>query len=248
MLVLAVVSVTLTVIGPRILGHATNIIVAGVPSAQGIDFGDAAPPAAASSLLVYLCAWTLAYTQGFMLAGVVQRSMRKLRTDVEDKLNRLPLAYVDSQPRGDLLSRVTNDIDNLAQSLQQTLSQMFTRRSRSSACVIMMISISPLLALISSDHRPGRRSSVIKTITARSKKRFIAQWTHTGTLNAQVEEAFTGHALVRAFGQRARRRSARFDEKNEELYEASFGAQFISGVDPARDDVPRQPELRRSSP
>src|SRR4051794_15971876 len=120
-LLFAVVSVTLTVIGPRILGHATNIVVEGIQSPNGINFSDL-NMVLLEALLIYVCAGLLSYTQSFILAGVVQRSMHGLRRDVEEKLNRLPLAYVDSQPRGDLLSRVTNDIDNVAQSLQQTLS------------------------------------------------------------------------------------------------------------------------------
>ncbi|HEY3672682.1 MAG TPA: ABC transporter transmembrane domain-containing protein, partial [Acidimicrobiia bacterium] len=124
-LVFAVVSVTLTVIGPRLLGHATNIVIAGISSPKGIDFGEL-HTVLLRVLLIYVVAGLLSYTMSYILAGTVQRSMSKLRGDVEDKLNRLPLAYVDSQPRGDLLSRVTNDIDNVAQSLQQTLSMMLT--------------------------------------------------------------------------------------------------------------------------
>jgi ATP-binding cassette, subfamily B, multidrug efflux pump len=226
-LVLAVVSVTLTVIGPRILGHATNIIVAGVQSKGGIDFTEL-HTVLLQALLIYIGAGILSYIQSFVLAGVVQRSMSKLRSDVEDKLNRLPIGYIDSQPRGDLLSRVTNDIDNVAQSLQQTLSMMLTSTLTIIGVVIMMISISPLLAIITIVTVP---ISVVtmKLITARSKKKFIAQWRFTGTLNGQIEEAFTGHNLVRAFGQQDEVQR-RFDEENEELYVSSFGAQFISGT------------------
>jgi ATP-binding cassette subfamily B multidrug efflux pump len=229
--ILAVVSVTLTVIGPRILGHATNIIVDGIQSPQGIEFGDL-HMVLLEALLIYVVAGLLSYSQSFILAGVVQRSMHQLRSDVEDKLNRLPLAYVDSQPRGDLLSRVTNDIDNVAQSLQQTLSMMLTSTLTILGVVIMMISISPLLAIITLITVPISIVTM-KLITARSKKRFIAQWRFTGTLNGQIEEAFTGHNLVRAFGQQGEVQR-RFDEENEELYQSSFGAQFISGcIQPA---------------
>jgi ATP-binding cassette subfamily B multidrug efflux pump len=226
-LVLAVVSVTLTVIGPRILGHATNIIVAGIQSKGGIDFTEL-HMVLLQALLIYIGAGILSYIQSFVLAGVVQRSMSKLRSDVEDKLNRLPIGYIDSQPRGDLLSRVTNDIDNVAQSLQQTLSMMLTSTLTIIGVVIMMISISPLLATITIVTVPISVFTM-KLITARSKKKFIAQWRFTGTLNGQIEEAFTGHNLVRAFGQQDEVQR-RFDEENEELYVSSFGAQFISGT------------------
>ena len=163
-----------------------------------------------------------------MLAGVVQRTMYRLRSDVEDKLNRLPLSYVDGQPRGDLLSRVTNDIDNISQSLQQTLSQLLTSVLTLIGVLVMMFVISPLLAVVAAITIPASLL-IIRLVTARSKKRFVAQWRHTGTLNAQVEEAFTGHALVKVFG-RQHDVEERFRDKNEELYAASFGAQFISGI------------------
>jgi ATP-binding cassette subfamily B protein len=226
-LVLAIMAVVLAVSGPRLLGHATNIIVDGVTSGHGIDYA-ALHRQIFLIVAVYLTSWALAYTQGLVLANVIQRSMKRLRNEVEDKLNRLPLATIDRTPRGDLLSRVTNDIDNLAQSLQQTMSQTLISTFTIIGVLIMMITISPLLAIIIVVTIPVAIFG-IKTITSRSKKRFIDQWTYTGSLNAQVEEAFTGHALVRAFGREHDIRH-RFDDKNEQLHEASFYAQFISGV------------------
>ena len=163
-----------------------------------------------------------------LLAGIVQRTMYRLRSDVEAKLNALPLSYLDRQHRGDLLSRVTNDIDNLAQSLQQSLSQLLTSVLTIVGVVIMMVSISPLLAVVALVTVPLSLFT-IKTIAKRAQPRFVAQWRHTGMLNAQVEEAFTGHALVKAFG-RQREVEARFAATNDELYQASFGAQFVSGI------------------
>ena len=144
-LVLAIGAVVLAVSGPRLLGHATNIIVDGVTSHQGIDF-DALHRQIILIVGVYLASWTLAYIQGLVLANVIQHSMQRLRSEVEDKLNRLPLATIDRTPRGDLLSRVTNDIDNLAQSLQQTMSQTLISTFTIIGVLIMMITISPLLA------------------------------------------------------------------------------------------------------
>jgi ATP-binding cassette, subfamily B, multidrug efflux pump len=224
---MAVVSVFLYVLGPKILGSATNIIIAGVQSPAGINY-----TLLRNRLLfvlgLYVTSAVLAYLQAYLLAGVVQRSMRRLRAQVEDKLNVLPLSYVDRQPRGDLLSRVTNDIDNVAQSLQQTLSQMLTSVLTIVGVMIMMFTISPLLAMVALITIPVSLLT-IKYIARRSKARFVDQWTHTGTLNAQVEEAFTGHALVKVFG-RQRDVEERFNQKNEELFVASFGAQFISGI------------------
>ncbi|HWJ63482.1 MAG TPA: ABC transporter ATP-binding protein [Acidimicrobiales bacterium] len=226
-LFLAIFSVTLSVLGPRLLGNATNIIVDGVVGGQGIDFGKL-HRTLLGVLALYVVSATAAYCQAWLLAGVVQKTMFTLRSDVEDKLHELPLGHVDRQPRGDLLSRVTNDIDNLAQSLQQTMSQMLTSVLTIIGVVVMMFTISPLLASIAVLTIPASLFT-LKTIASRSKKRFIAQWAHTGALNAQVEEAFTGHSLVKVYG-RSAEVEARFNAKNEELYEASFGAQFISGV------------------
>jgi len=226
-LVLAVVSVSLSVIGPKILGRATDVIVHGLFAPGGIDT-KRLHHVLFIALAVYVVSATLSWLQSYVLAGVVQRTMFRLRADVEDKLNRLPLGYVDRTPRGDLLSRVTNDIDNIAQSLQQTLSQLLTSVLTVVGVLIMMITISPVLALIAIFTIPASLL-ITKTIAKRSRGRFIAQWTHTGILNAQVEEAFTGHALVKVFG-RTEDVEERFDAKNEELYEASFGAQFIAGT------------------
>ena len=225
--VLALVSIALSVSGPRILGRATNVIVAGVFSGTGIDYGQlhrillfAAAVYAGSALLSFL--------QSYVLAGVVQRTMFQLRADVEEKLHRLPLSYVDRHARGDLLSRVTNDIDNVAQSLQQTLSQMLTSTLTIVGVLVMMFTISWELALIALATVPLSLWTV-RAIARRSKPRFIAQWRHTGALNAQVEEAFTGHTLIRVLGRQEDVRR-RFDEENEQLFKASFGAQFISGT------------------
>lgn len=225
-LALAVGSVTLSVLGPRILGHATNVIIAGVRG-RDVDYGEL-HRVVLLAIGTYVASGLLAYLQSYLLAGIVQKTMYRMRADVEEKLNRFPLRYVDGQPRGDLLSRVTNDMDNVAQSLQQTLSQVLTSTLTVVGVVIMMLLISPLLALVALITIPLSFLS-IKYIARRSRSRFVAQWTHTGLLNAQVEETFTGHALVKVFG-RQRDVERRFNAKNEELFVAGFGAQFISGI------------------
>jgi ATP-binding cassette subfamily B multidrug efflux pump len=223
---LAVTSVGLTVIGPKILGHATDIILAGVRRGH-VNYSEL-HNVLFLAIGAYMSGAMLSYLQSYLLAGVVQRTMYRLRADVEEKLNRFPLRYIDGQPRGDLLSRVTNDIDNVAQSLQQTLSQMLTSSLSVIGVLILMFVISPLLALVALITIP-LSVLTIKYIAKRSRSRFVAQWTHTGILNAQVEEAFTGHALVKVFGRKSDV-ERRFNEKNEELFVASFGAQFISGI------------------
>jgi ATP-binding cassette, subfamily B, multidrug efflux pump len=227
-LIATVISVSFSVIGPRVLGRATDIIVDGaLIKRTGVDFGHLRGVLIVA-LVLFVASSTLAYLQSFLLAGVVQRTMFRLRSAAEDKLQRLPLSYVDSQPRGDLLSRVTNDIDNVAQSLQQSLSQMLTSILTILGVVAMMFAIAPILALVALTTIPASLL-LVKQITTRSKRKFAAQWAHTGALNGQIEEAFTGHALVKVFGQQ-HAFETRFDATNEKLYEASFRGQFLSGV------------------
>jgi ATP-binding cassette, subfamily B, multidrug efflux pump len=259
---LAFVSVAFAVVGPKILGSATNDIFNGLISqnlpagltkdqvvtglraqgqdqladmvasmdihpGQGIDFN-----ALAGVLLlllgVYLLSSIFSWMQAWIMAGVTQRVVLRLRTDVDRKLGRLPLRYFDSHPRGDLLSRVTNDIDNIGQTLQQSLTQLITSVLTIVGVLVLMLTISPILAVISILVVPV---SIIITvlIATRSQKRFAAQWATTGTLNGHVEEMHTGHSIVKLFG-RQEEAIRTFDEENEKLYQASYQAQFISGM------------------
>ena len=259
---LGVISVVFTVIGPKLLGNATNIIFDGIVSKQlpagitqaqaveaaraqgndtfadmlsamtltpgaGIDF-----TALANVLLLVLGLYVLAsvfgYLQGYLLNGIVQRTILKLRAEIEDKLNRLPLSYLDKHQRGEVLSRVTNDIDNISQTLQQTLSQTLTSLLTVVGVLVMMLIISPLLAIVALIAVP-LSLAVTMVIAKRSQPKFVAQWRSTGELNARVEETYTGHSLVKVFGRQADAEKA-FDDKNAELYHSSFGAQFISGI------------------
>ena len=243
-LVTAVGSVSLQTAGPRILGHATDLIFKGflgthpmgsagmvkamhaVPG-KGIDFS----AVAATLMLVlalYIGASLLTWLQGYILNFAVQRTVKKLREDVETKLAGLPLSYFDTHPHGEILSRVTNDIDNIAQSLQQSLGQLLGGALTVIGVLIMLVVISPLLSLIALVTIPISVVSTAK-IGKRSQKRFVAQWKHLGALNGQIEEAFTGHSLVKVLGRR-KEVEARFADKNAELFEASFRAQFISSI------------------
>ena len=255
-------SVAASVVGPKIIGNATNVIFngivgkmfpAGLTKAQaiallqargqgqiaqmlsgmditpgkGIDFN-----ALAMTLLLavglYLLASVLMWAQGYIMAGVAQRTVYGLRKEVEEKLSRLPLKYFDSHSHGDILSRVTNDIDNISTTLQQGLSQIVTSVLTVLGVLGIMVWISWLLALIALVTVP---LSVVVTllIARRSQRQFAAQWKWTGSLNGHVEEMHTGHALVQVFGRMAKAREV-FDEHNGKLYEASFRAQFLSGI------------------
>src|SRR5438270_6350407 len=162
------------------------------------------------------------------MAGVAQRTVYGLRRDAEAKLARLPLKYFDSHPHGDVLSRVTNDIDNITTTLQQGMSQFLTSTLTIVGILAVMVWISPLLAAVALVTVP--LSIVVTLLVARRSQRyFAAQWSRTGTLNGQVEQVHTGHALVQVFGRR-QKAIEEFNQQNESLYEASFRAQFLSGI------------------
>lgn len=194
---------------------------------QGVDF-DAVGQVLLLTLAIYVGGQLLGWLQGWLVNDIVQDTVRRMRADVEDKIHRLPLAYFDRQPRGELLSRATNDIDNVAQNLQQTMSQLLTSLLMVVGVLTMMCWVSPLLAMIALVSVPLAMFTTGR-IMKRSQKQFISQWRQTGRLNAQIEESISGHALVTVFGRRGAV-EAEFDEANEELYESSYRAQFISGL------------------
>ena len=254
-------SVTLSVLGPRLLGNATNLIFdgvvgrsipAGMTKAEavaqlrrsgnstladllnstratrgGIDFGHVGQILLAV-LLIYLGSSVAGLLQARLTAMVGQRSVKRLRAKVQAKLPHLPLSYFDRQPRGEILSRVTNDIDNISQTLQQTLSQIVTSLLTIVGVLVFMFLISPLLAGIALVTVP-LSIFVAAMIGKRAQPHFIAQWGTTGRLNAHIEEMYTGHALVKAFGRRKEAEAA-FAVQNEALFRSSFKAQFISGL------------------
>ena len=194
---------------------------------QGVDF-EAVGRVLLLVLALYVAGSLLSWLQGYLVNDVVQGTVYRMRAEVEDKINRLPLGYFDRQPRGELLSRVTNDIDNVSQSLSQTLSQLLGSLLTVIGVVGMMLYLSPTLALIALVTIPVSMA-LAGLVMKRSQALFVSQWRRTGTLNAQVEEAFTGHELTKVFGRR-RDVEARFAAENEALFEAGFGAQFVSGL------------------
>jgi ATP-binding cassette subfamily B multidrug efflux pump len=179
-------------------------------------------------LLMYIVASALNWAQGYILNGLVMRVVFRLRQDIEVKLNKLPLSYFDSRQRGDVMSRVTNDVDNIQAALQQAFSQLVQSALTVLGIVVIMFIVSWQLALIALIALP--LSAVIAgVIGSRSQKLFAAQWKNTGSLNGHIEESFSGLELVRVFG-RDKEMVAEFDERNEKLYKAAFGAQFVSGM------------------
>jgi len=227
-LLLALASVVLAVIGPKILGRATDLIFFGIRNpAVGIDF-DHVGRVLLFALGTYVAAGLLSWVQGRWVAVLVQKAIFDLRDKSQAKLSRLPLSYFDRQPRGEVLSRVTNDIDNLQQSLQQTLSQIVTSLLTIVGVLVVMFVISPLLALIALVTVP-LSIVVAMVIGKKSQPQFVRQWSTTGKLNAHIEEMYTGHSLVKVFG-RQEESAALFDVQNEQLFASSFKAQFVSGL------------------
>jgi len=260
--VLAIGSVTFSVIGPKIIGNAVNVIFdgvlgkslpAGITKAQAVaqlrahGQGQIADVVAGSNVvpghgidftmlgqilelaaLVYLLSAALQWLLAYIMAGVAQRTVYGIRQDVEAKMARLPLKYFDSHPHGDLLSRVTNDIDNISTTLQQGMTQILTSTLTIVGVLAVMVWISPLLAVVALVTVP---LSILVTVLVarRSQKQFAAQWARTGTLNGHVEQMHTGHALVQVFGRRQKAIDD-FNQQNQSLYEASFRAQFLSGI------------------
>jgi ATP-binding cassette subfamily B protein len=257
-----VVSVVLSVIGPKILGKATDLVFAGIIGRQmpagatkeqvlesmrqhgqgaiadmlrstdftpgkGIDFG-----AVGTVLLLALCTFLAA---GLLMAvatrlvnRTVNRTVYRLREDVQAKLSRLPLSYFDRRQRGEVLSRATNDIDNIGQTLNQTMGQLINSLLTVIGVLVMMFYVSWILALVALVTVP-LSFVVAATVGKRSQPQFVQQWRSTGKLNAHIEEMYTGHTLVKVFG-RQQESAQQFAEHNEALYEASFKAQFNSGI------------------
>jgi ABC-type multidrug transport system fused ATPase/permease subunit len=261
-IVLSMTGIAIGVIGPRILGHATDLLFNGVVGRElpaglskeqaieaarargdgqfaqmlsgmsvtpgaGVDF-HAVGMTLALALGLYLAAGLLAWVQARLLNVTVQRTVVALRTDVEDKLHRLPLSYFDSRQRGEILSRVTNDIDNIQTSLQMSINQLLSSMLTLVAVLVMMLSISPLLAVITLATVP-LSLWVTRAIARRSQRLFVAQWSNTGKLNAHIEETYSGFTIVKTYGHRADA-EAIFADRNAKVYSSAFGAQFFSGL------------------
>ena len=227
-IVMTIIATAMNSVGPVILGQGTNLIFdAQVVNHTAIDF-DALGRVLLLALAAYSVFFLLSWLAGFMINAIVQRSVYRMRKEVSEKITRLPLKYFDGQPRGELLSRVTNDVDNISQSLQQTLAQILTNLFTLIGVLVMMFYVSWVLALVALVTIPVALGLTM-FIGKRSQKLFAKTWKSTGELNSQIEETYSGHELVTVFGRR-REVAQQFRAKNDELFKAAFGAQFISGI------------------
>jgi len=230
---MAILSTVFSIMSPKILGKATTKMFEGVmmkykhvPGAR-VDF-DYIAQILLLLIGLYIFSAFFSYLQQYIMAGVAQKTVFDMRNDVNDKLDRLPLKFFDSRRHGEILSRVTNDIDNISTTLQQSLTQLITSLVTIAGILVMMLTISPVMTLIAVVTLP--LSFVVTAVIAkRSQKYFAAQQKDIGILNGHVEEMYTGHQIVKAFG-REGDSIARFDEINERLYRAGWKAQFVSGI------------------
>ena len=229
---MAILSTIFSIVSPKIMGKATTKLFEftmakfnGLPAAMDFDF-------ITNILLLlvglYLFSAFFSYIQQYLMAGVAQKIVYDMRQQVNDKLNHLPLKYFDGRTHGEILSRVTNDVDNISTTLQQSLTQLITSIITIIGVIVMMLTISPLLTLICMLTLP-LSAIVIKMVASRSQKHFMGQQKSLGELNGHVEEMYTGHNIVKAFGHEEKSLEE-FNEVNERLYESGWKAQFISGM------------------
>lgn len=223
---MAVLSTVFSIVSPKLMGNATTEIFEGIMGG-GVDFA-VIMRIVLILIGLYLLSSLFAYVQQYIMAGVAQKTVYELRGDVNDKLTRLPLSFFDSRTHGEILSRAVNDVDNISNTLQQSLTQLITSIVTLIGVIIMMLTISPLLTVILLLTLP-LSFFVVKAIASKSQSYFKSQQAQLGQLNGHVEEMYTGHKIVKAFG-RERKSVAVFDEINERLYHSGRKAQFITGI------------------
>ena len=230
----AITSVIFSIISPKIMAKITDELirpilelVGGNPTPSPIDFSYIWN-IVVILIALYVLSAAFSYLQQFIMAGVSQKVVYDLRRDIDEKLARLPLKFFDSHTHGELLSRFTNDVDNISATLQQSITQVITSVTTVVGVLIMMLTISPILTLISIIVIP-LSGILMMMVVKRSQKYFIGQQKKLGELNGHIEEMYTGHNVVKAFGHE-KKAINEFDEVNEGLYDVGWRAQFLSGL------------------
>ena len=230
-LLFAAGSTVFNIFGPKILGNATtelfNGLVAKISGTGGIDFGRIAQ-ILLFLLGMYLLAALFGSIQGWIMSGIAQKMAYRMRRDISEKINRMPMKYFESRTVGEVLSRITNDVDTMGQSLNQSITQLITSVAMIIGVFIMMLTISPLMTLIAVVILPISML-LISIVIKHSQKYFKAQQEYLGHINGQVEECYSGHNVIRAFNQEETVK-ARFDETNRILFQSAWKSQFFSGM------------------
>ena len=230
-IVFAIGSTIFNIVGPKILGKATTEIFKGlvrkVSGGAGIDF-DKIAHIVLTLLCLYLASAVFSFVQGYIMTGVSQKLTYRLRKEISEKINRLPMNYFDKQTHGEVLSRITNDIDTLSQSLNQSATQVITSVTTIIGVLIMMLSISPLMTLVALLILPVSMG-LISMIVKRSQKYFMSQQEYLGHVNGQVEEIYGGHNIIKAFN-KEEDVIATFKRDNDILYTSAWKSQFLSGM------------------
>ena len=230
-IIFAVVSTVFNVYGPKLLGNATtelsNGFMAKVTGTGGIDFG-AIGRILITLLVLYVASSVFSFLQGWIMSGISQKISYSLRKDISEKINRMPMAYFDSEQTGDVLSRITNDVDTLGQSLNQSLRQLITSVATMVGVIVMMLTLSPLMTLITVIILPVSLICVMIIIRF-SQKHFKAQQHFLGRIDGQIEESFSGQNIIKAFN-REGKVMEEFEDTNEKLYQSAWKSQFLSGL------------------
>ena len=230
-IVFAIGSTIFNIVGPKILGKATTEIFKGlvrkVSGGSGIDF-DKIAHIVLTLLCLYLTSAVFSFVQGYIMTGVSQKLTYRLRKEISEKINRLPMNYFDKQTHGEVLSRITNDVDTLSQSLNQSATQVITSTTTIIGVLIMMLSISPLMTVVALLILPVSMG-LISVIVKRSQKYFMSQQEYLGHVNGQVEEIYGGHNIIKAFN-KEEDVIATFKRDNDILYTSAWKSQFLSGM------------------
>lgn len=230
-IIFAIGSTVFNIVGPKILGRATTEIFKGlvrkVSGGSGIDFTKIGK-ILGMLLVLYLCSALFSFIQGYIMTGVSQKLTYRMRKEISEKINRLPMNYFDKMTHGEVLSRITNDVDTLSQSLNQSATQVITSVATIVGVLIMMLSISPLMTLTALLLLPISMG-FISVIVKRSQKYFMSQQEYLGHVNGQVEEVYGGHNIVKAFN-KEQDVIATFDKDNDMLYQSAWKSQFLSGM------------------
>lgn len=230
-MIFAAASTVFSVIGPKVMGKATTELAEGlmrkIGGTGGIDF-DKIAHILMLTLGLYLCSAAFTFIQSWIMTGITQKICYRMRKEISEKINRMPMKYFESRTYGEVLSRITNDVDTLGQGLNQSVTQIITSTATIIGVIVMMLSISPLMTLIALVVLPVS-AILMSTVVKFSQKYFRTQQDYLGKINGQVEETYSGHLVIKAFN-KEKETIENFDKTNNVLYTSAWKSQFLSGL------------------